>query len=516
MEPATIGADDFGNAGTSVISIQSVTQPLPHVVLVQVNPIIMGTLQLHVRQGAVLADLAGNPLNTTSALPDDTIITVNPAMVDVPFVVGMTQAEAETAITGAGLAVGAIATQHSASVPVGSVLAQNPAGGTSVSPGSPVGLTISLGPNTDKFFAVEDIAVSGTVTNSHVVTGSSDNTYQSLQEIESPSSGNPNQRRSLLEHKWRFDIPAASTASFHIEAHHTANDEGDNFRFAYSTTGANGTYIDMLDVAKTSDDNTSQSFSLPAGTSGTIHVRVVDTDRTIGRRTRDTLHIDQMYFQAVWMKTTPTIGSWPAAAAIIEGQPLSASVLTGGSASVPGSFTFDNPAHVPAPGNHAAAVTFTPEDTTTHDVVTGSVLVNVQTVFEAWATQGGGSGITFSGDANKDGLADGLAWLLGAASPAHDANNLRPAPHAQDGAFSISFHYLLPAKRGTSTLRLQHGPTLAADGWTSVEIPTASGTVGGVQFIVTPVTGSDYVHIQATIPTSPGSSHFLRLHGIHP
>ena len=440
MAPATIGTDDFGNAGTSAITIQSVEQPQPNVVLVRVKPTSTGTLQLHVRQGAVLADVAGNPLNTTSALPDDTIITVNPAMVEVPFLLGMTRTEAEQSIAGAGLAVGSITTRHSTTVPEGSVISQNPAGGTMATIGSTVDLFVSLGPPPVRIFASADIAVSGSVINSHVATEAADNIYQSLEEIENPSSGNPNQRRSQLEHKWRFEIPAAASVTFHVEAHHTANSEGDDFRFAYSTSGVNGTYLDMLTVTKTVDNNASQSFVLPPGVSGTIHVRVIDTDRTQGRRTRDTIFVDQMYFE----------------------------------------------------------------------------IVPVLTPFEAWAAQGAGEGITFSGDANKDGIADGLAWLLGATTPAQKADAMLPVPHAQDGVFSISFHYLVAAKRGSAILRLQHGSTLAAHSWTDVEIPGTSSTVDGVQFIISPVTDSEYDHIQATIPITPGTNKFLRLKGMNP
>jgi hypothetical protein len=146
MDPATIGADDFGNAGTCAFTIQSITQPLPDVVLVLVNPITTGTLQFQIEQGAMPADLAGNPLDTTSAISDDTIITVNTPMVDVPFVLGMTQAEADGAITGAGLATGTVTTQYSATLPADSVISQNPSGGSTVGYGSSVNLVVSLGP----------------------------------------------------------------------------------------------------------------------------------------------------------------------------------------------------------------------------------------------------------------------------------------------------------------------------------------------------------------------------------
>src|SRR5262249_34162919 len=58
----------------------------------------------------------------------------------VPNVVGQPQASAQTTITGAGLAVGAIGNHTSATVPSGAVISQNPGAGALVAPGSAVGL----------------------------------------------------------------------------------------------------------------------------------------------------------------------------------------------------------------------------------------------------------------------------------------------------------------------------------------------------------------------------------------
>jgi Protein of unknown function (DUF2612)/PASTA domain len=65
--------------------------------------------------------------------------------VTVPNVVGDTQSAATTAITGAGLVLGAISSGYS-SLAAGLVAAQVPAAGTLVPVGSSVGITISLGP----------------------------------------------------------------------------------------------------------------------------------------------------------------------------------------------------------------------------------------------------------------------------------------------------------------------------------------------------------------------------------
>jgi uncharacterized repeat protein (TIGR03803 family) len=67
------------------------------------------------------------------------------SQVAVPEVVGVTQASATTAITGAGLVVGTVTAQSSSTVPSGEVISEVPSAGTNVTSGSPVNLTLSSG-----------------------------------------------------------------------------------------------------------------------------------------------------------------------------------------------------------------------------------------------------------------------------------------------------------------------------------------------------------------------------------
>ena len=76
-------------------------------------------------------------------------------------------------------------------------------------------------------------------------------------------------------------------------------------------------------------------------------------------------------------KTTPTISAVPTASAITSGQALSASTLTGGTASVPGSFAWTTPSTVPATGTDSESVTFTPTDTTDYTTATANVQIVV-------------------------------------------------------------------------------------------------------------------------------------------
>jgi len=71
-----------------------------------------------------------------------------PPSVTVPNVVGLTSANARNAITSANLTVGTETTASSTTVPAGSIVSQNPAGGTSVARGSAVSFVVSSGPET--------------------------------------------------------------------------------------------------------------------------------------------------------------------------------------------------------------------------------------------------------------------------------------------------------------------------------------------------------------------------------
>ena len=82
------------------------------------------------------------------------IVSLGQAMVTVPDVVGLLQADAESSVRDAWLAVGAVTTANDNTVPTGHVLDQTPASGTSVAPNSPVDLVVSLGPT---LVAVPDV-----------------------------------------------------------------------------------------------------------------------------------------------------------------------------------------------------------------------------------------------------------------------------------------------------------------------------------------------------------------------
>jgi hypothetical protein len=142
--------------------------------------------------------------------------------------------------------------------------------------------------------ATGETAVAGTVSGTYAATTTSNNGYESITEIE--SGGKPSSRYSYLEHRWTFNVTGGSTVTFYLEAYRPSNTDADDFVFAYSTNGS--TWTNMVTVTQSSDDNTPQTYAMPVGTSGTVYVRVLDTNRAAGKRSLDTVYIDHMFFRS--------------------------------------------------------------------------------------------------------------------------------------------------------------------------------------------------------------------------
>ena len=116
-------------------------------------------------------------------------------------------------------------------------------------------------------------------------------------------------------------------------------------------------------------------YSPPAGsilTAGTqtLSVTFKPTDTTDYTALADSVSL------AV-VKATPLILGWPTASAITYGQTLASSTLTGGAASVPGSFGWAAPNTAPPIGSDTESVAFTPVDAVDYNTVSGSVQINV-------------------------------------------------------------------------------------------------------------------------------------------
>lgn len=155
----------------------------------------------------------------------------------------------------------------------------------------------------------------GTVSGSYVDTWSDDGVAEAI--TERSSGGRPSSRYSYLEHTWTFEVPAGS-ASLHLNAWSGASADGDAFRFSYSVDGS--AFTEMLTIAG-GDDSSWTSYLLPSGVSGTVYIRVTDTDRGAGNLDLDTVTVDQLFILVETAEGDPPAApSALSAAALVAGQ----------------------------------------------------------------------------------------------------------------------------------------------------------------------------------------------------
>ncbi len=124
-----------------------------------------------------------------------------------------------------------------------------------------------------------------------------------------------------------------------------------------------------------------------------------------------------------------------------------------------------------------------------------TITVNASNPYTAWA-----GGASFDDDANGDDLDNGMAWMLGAASPSANGLAVLPAPGMDPGFLTLQFKRV--NNQGPAKLYLDYGNNLTD--WIPVEIPAASGTVGG-DIVVQVTAGSPNDDVTVKIPTTHAS-----------
>jgi hypothetical protein len=154
-------------------------------------------------------------------------------------------------------------------------------------------------------------------------------------------------------------------------------------------------------------------------------------------------------------------------------------------------------------------------------------LTAVATVgYAYWATtQGltGGPGSdldpAFTADPNKDGIQNGMAWILGAGALGDPAANLLKLPAVsrdETGALVLIFDRLV-ASEASAPLVVQYSDDLGATPWTELAVGASGGTDGNITIAVATgggLTGTDYDRVTVTIPATYMAAHpktFARL-----
>lgn len=109
---------------------------------------------------------------------------------------------------------------------------------------------------------------------------------------EQHQGGKPRNRVSQVEHYWTISgIAQAATVRLDVDAVALGNSDGDDFEFAYSSDG--NTYFVFGTLSNGTGSQTLWT-TLPAGTSDTIYLRVMDTDRTTGNGQNDYVDVYQI------------------------------------------------------------------------------------------------------------------------------------------------------------------------------------------------------------------------------
>ncbi len=233
-----------------------------------------------------------------------------------------------------------------------------------------------------EFYAQSESNVSGTQSGGFSATYSDDNTFEVLTEEE--TGGRPQSRTSLLDHRWTFDLSAGLSTLFHLSAFRDDNSDGDDFRFEYSTD--NVTFQPLVTVSESTE--TPYQVSLASNPNGPVYVRVVDTNRNRGARSKDKVYVDHMYFETLSRKAAPVAEF--SATPTSGGAPLVVQ-FTDRSAYTPTSWAWDfgdgdtsteqHPSHTYAtPGTYGVSLTASNSEGSDDEVKPGFVSVSLMPV----------------------------------------------------------------------------------------------------------------------------------------
>ena len=125
-----------------------------------------------------------------------------------------------------------------------------------------------------------------------------------------------------------------------------------------------------------------------------------------------------------------------------------------------------------------------------------TVISGPSTPYQTWA----GSAV-FTDDANGDGVANGLAWMLGAGGTSANARSLLPTP-GKDASY-LTMHFLRVHDLGPAKLYLDYSKDLNnLDPWHQVDL--VAGPLGDI--VVDVITGHGTDDVTVKIPVSHASA----------
>jgi hypothetical protein len=144
-------------------------------------------------------------------------------------------------------------------------------------------------------YAQSEATQFGTVSGSFLDTLASDDTVESITEALRPTGGDP---FGIMVHRWTFQVTAGSRIELHVEGYRTELDY-DRFQFYYSTNTIDWAWIPLAQLPL-ADDDIDMVGTLPNTLSGTVSIRVVDTEPYPGDGGMlDTVSIDELFVRTV-------------------------------------------------------------------------------------------------------------------------------------------------------------------------------------------------------------------------
>lgn len=153
--------------------------------------------------------------------------------------------------------------------------------------------TTAEAPLFTNYVANSETLTKGTVSGSYANTYNDDGSAQSITEIE--SGGKPANRHTYLEHRWNFNVSAGATVTVYANTWSGGSSDGDTFNFEYSLNNG-GSFAALFNVSATSSNNL-QTAVIPGAPSGSIIIRVLDTDRDDKLREKNTISVDQLFIR---------------------------------------------------------------------------------------------------------------------------------------------------------------------------------------------------------------------------
>jgi hypothetical protein len=143
--------------------------------------------------------------------------------------------------------------------------------------------------------SVTDYLVTGQTANHGVVTGGFALTQADDAQRQQIAEVTTNNRNSL-EHEWQIaNVPSTGTRTLYVQAYRTVSADNDTFPIQVRSGKS---WLTAVTVTQTLDDNVYQTFVLPAGVSGTVRVRIIDSDNRRNVAGNDSVFVDHLFVRA--------------------------------------------------------------------------------------------------------------------------------------------------------------------------------------------------------------------------